>query len=265
MGPVDYRSGLRAATSLAFSRIRQRHLRSVLGIAWFFLTPAAIFLLYWFVFGVAFKVQWRQPDGAGGMGYVAPFALGYAFFLFLSTAISGATNALARVAGQVRRGGVPMAVATGSFIVEFLLHLALYLAIALTVVTFSIGGVTAMGVGAFLGALALFVLQTLALSILLMFVTPFVDDVAEGARLGLRLFVYAAGVTVPLQVFPDQVRAFIEFAPLSGPLNGARDALMFSAAPSMLAWGAWAAATAVLCALAAGAYSRLRSAALETL
>jgi ABC-type polysaccharide/polyol phosphate export permease len=259
------RASLRAAASLALSRIRQRHLRSVLGVAWFFVTPAALFLIYWFVFGVAFKVRWQIPGDAAGESYVAPFAIGYALFLFLSTVVSGSVNALARVASLVRRGNVPIAVATASFIIEFLLHLTLFVAIALAMVAFTVSSVTAAGVCVFLGALAIFVAQALALGVLLMFVTPFIDDVAEGARVGLRIFVYAAGVTLPIQIFPEPVREVIALAPLSGPLNGARDGLIFGALPPVQFWALWLMAAMALWALAAGAYSRLRSAALETL
>lgn len=247
----------RAAIALAWSRIRRSHLRSLLGAAWFVITPVAIFLIYWLVFGAVLGLEWTDPVSGRSLGYLAPFALGYALYLFVADVIGGSPRGLIESSALIRRGGAKVRLVMASYAAENLIRLGLYLATALVLAGPVIGSPALAGALTYLAFTALFVIQTLSVGALLMLLTPFFGDLQEVARLATRLFIYAAGVSFPLALIPESFRYAALALPLVGPLNQARDALLFGAEPTAL-FAAWAVgSTAALAAGAFGAYRLL--------
>lgn len=247
----------RAAVALAWSRIRRSHLRSMLGAAWVVITPAAIFLIYWLVFGAVLGLEWTDPESGRSLGYLAPFALGYALYLFVADVVGGSPRALIDASGLIRRGGAKVGLVMASFAAEYLIKLGVYLAIALALALPVIGAPSLGGTVVFLGFSALFVAQALAIGVLLMLLTPYFGDLQEVARLATRLFIYAAGISFPLALIPETYRQVALALPLIGPLNQARDALMFGSEPTVVFSAGALTATAALAGAAALAYRLL--------
>lgn len=255
----------RAVLAMAFSRIRRRYLRGVLGFAWFFLSPTAIFLLYWFVFGQAFHVTWRNPVSGQPIGYIAPFAVGYSLYLFLSEVVNGSASALRNSANLIKRGGLPMTLVVASFGVEFLVKLFVYLAIALALTLAMETPLSLAGVAAAAFFLFLFIVQAYSIGIALAVLTPFISDLSEVASLSLRAFVYAAGLSFPLSTYPAALASALMAAPLIGPLNGVRNAFLFGTPPEVSVIASWAVATLVMAALGGTVYGALRRRVLDVL
>lgn len=244
---LDRRAALREAwnfrgTVLAFAErdIRVQYKQAVFGVLWAVIQPLILMAVFTLTLGRLAKIP------GGGVSYAA-FSLSVLVpWSYLSSAVSGGSNALISSAATLRRVYFPREVPVLSTIVSSALN-------------FSIGLALVFIVGPFLGAhiswtwlLAPFLfvlLAILALSVALPFaaLNVYYRDFRFALPFGIQLWLFASPVAYPLSVVPERWRAlYVALNPAAGILDGFSNVLARGIPPDVPLLGLSMLGTAVV-------------------
>jgi lipopolysaccharide transport system permease protein len=252
--PTPY---IRLAAEMAIRDLKDKYRRTHAGGLWFVATPVASLCIYWVVFGYIFSVQWHDPSTKEPVGFMLPFLAGLLFYLFFSDVVLSSSTLFVSKRTYVVKSPFPIWVLWLGNLFRAGAHLLVNLFILMIVVVLehrlSFAGI---------GWLALTVFSSLiflaGLSLILSCLGPFIGDIGEGARLGLRLLFYAAPVAYPLMVVPQHIRRWLWLNPLTHIIEPVRNALVFNATPDTLLMSAFAITGLGLCGLSLWMFSRLK-------
>lgn len=218
--------------------IRGRYINSALGLWWAVIQPAALLLLYTFVFSGIMKMRLSDSDSAG------EFAL-YLFcgllpWLAFADAVTRSTAVLFEQTPLIKKVVfpseiLPVHIVLSALAVEF---------IGLAVL---VGGVSVWGRPPGLALLALplvIVLQfffTTGVAWVLATITVFVRDVRQAVGLALTLWMFLTPIVYQASLVPERFRWALALNPMSYVVDAYRGALLDGRAPTAHALGVFAA------------------------
>lgn len=245
------------AADLAVSDLKSKYRRSLAGWLWLAVTPLASLMIYWVVFGYIFKVEWQNPLTKEPAGFILPFLAGLLFYLFVSDVVLSSATLFVSKRTYVVKSPFPIWVLWLGNLLRASAHMAVNLVILLGLSLYE-HRISFMG----LGWLALTVVNGMlfmaGLSLLLSCLGPFIGDLAEGARLGLRILFYAAPVAYPLMLVPERIRNWLWLNPLTHMVEPLRSALVFHSMPDTLQMFVFAGVGIGLCGFSLWIFSRLK-------
>ncbi|MDB5861431.1 MAG: putative transporter [Ramlibacter sp.] len=251
------REHLRLAWDLARRDLAAKYKRSLIGPAWLVLTPLCLLGIYWLVFGLVFKVQWRAPGGEAGVGFLLPFFVGLAVYLALSDVVNSSTTLFASKRTYVVKSPFPVWVLWVANLLRAGVHagvaFALVLVVALVQQRLTLAGLAGAAVG-----LVLCVTFMAGISLLLAALGPFIGDISDAMRLVLRVLFYATPITYPLSMVPLPYRDWMWLNPLTSMVELLRSPIVFSTMPAPLMVAGFATGAALLAAVALWIFSRLK-------
>jgi ABC-2 type transport system permease protein len=197
--------------------LKVKYRGTLLGYLWSLLEPAALAMIYWFIFVVLVR---RGEDD-----FVLVVILGLLPWTFFSSFVTGSTNALRGNAALIRRVQIPREVYIISALASNLLVLLLNM---LAVIPFLIVYRVVPGPQLLLWPPAILMLATIALGIGLVTACANVifKDVTYLLGVILRLAMYLSAAVYPVTMVPEQFRYRFLFNPLALCLSMARGAVM---------------------------------------
>jgi lipopolysaccharide transport system permease protein len=220
------------AVDIAVRDLEAKYKRSLVGLFWLVLTPLAMLGLYWMVFGVIFHVTWQHPFTKEKVGFVLPFFVGLAFYLFFTDVVVSSANLFVSKRNYVVKSSFPIWVLWFANLIRAGVHglisLIILLLLALNEQRLSFSGVVWMVASVTSGLLFIG-----ALSLLLSCLGPFIGDISEGAQLGLRVLFYTSPVTYPLDIVPEGYRFLLWLNPLTHVIEPLRRAVVFGRGPDL--------------------------------
>lgn len=201
-----------------------KYQQSVLGYLWSLIEPLGMGLIYWFVFGVLYSGATRGHLGDAAGSYPLFLITGIFAWMWASSALTEATNALTGQARLITTMNVPRQVfpigrVTGRF-AEYAAGLPILAAIAAVYATHG-----QIHVGWTLLALPLavsvqFVLLT-GIALLLSALNVLMRDIERFMRLIIRVLFYATPIIYPLALVRDSgMPAWVKVAYELNPLVG---------------------------------------------
>jgi lipopolysaccharide transport system permease protein len=253
------KENLRLAWDLARRDLSSKYRRSSLGLVWLVLTPLALLGIYSLVFGKVFGVKWQIPHlgNQEGVGYVLPFFVGLAVYLAVSDIVGSSAVLFASKRTYVIKSPFPLWVISVSNLLRAGVHagvtLVLVLVLALIQQKLTLTGLVWMFLGLF--AIGLF---SIALSLLLAAIGPFIGDTAEAMRLMLRVLFYATPITYPLTLVPQPYRDWMWLNPLTCMVELLREPIVFGQMPSLYVLGAFLGSSLVLLGIAIWIFNRVK-------
>jgi lipopolysaccharide transport system permease protein len=226
------REKLRLPLELATTDLAAQYKRTALGWLWLLLTPLALLGIYTLVFGVFLKVRWTDPGGAS-VGYSLPMLVGLVIYLFISDLVNSSTTLFTSKRTFVVKSSFPIWMLWLANLLRACMVSGGAFAILLLFALVS-GALTWRGLGYAAIALAAAVPCVAAVSLILSVIGPFIGDVSQSVRLGLRLLFYATPITYPLAAVPAPYRDWMWLNPLTAIVEPLRQAIVFGGQPYLM-------------------------------
>ncbi|RYG31870.1 MAG: hypothetical protein EON93_12220, partial [Burkholderiales bacterium] len=176
---------IRLAWELARRDLAIKHKRSVLGALWLVANPLALLGIYWLIFARILGVKWTEIDGRESVGYALPFFVGLSVYLYIADLVNSSTSLFASKRVYVVKSPFPLWVLWLANLMRASVHWAVSLLLVAALALAQHRLVAAGALWALISVMAT-VLFAVGMSLLLSSVAPFIGDISEVARLGLR-------------------------------------------------------------------------------
>jgi lipopolysaccharide transport system permease protein len=213
-----------------------RYKGSIMGLAWSFLNPVFMLVVYTFVFSVVFKARW----GVGGEETKTQFAV----VLFVGMIVHGlfaevlnrAPGLILSNANYVKKVVFPLEILPAISMVAALFHSLVSLLVLFIAFVIFNGYLHWTAVFAPLVLLPLVIL-TLGLAWVLASLGVFIRDIGQTIGIVTTVLLFLAPVFFPVTALPEEYRPLIMANPLTFIIEQARDVLIWGRLPDWLGLG----------------------------
>jgi lipopolysaccharide transport system permease protein len=209
-------------SAFTLREMRSRYSGSVLGLAWAFIGPLAMLLIYAFVFGHILKPG--QSD-LGAPSYILFLGAALWPWMMFSDGLLRGMGAIKANASLVRKVAFPHSVLVLSAVgATVALHLAGYVTV-LAILAYIYGGISVAGIPAALLVLAALLVFTVGLALLLAALHTLLPDIEQATQPLLMMLYFLTPVLYPQSVIPEQYRAWFNWNPIALMIQRLREHL----------------------------------------
>jgi len=211
-----------------------RYRGSFAGLAWSFITPLIMLVLYTFVFSVVFKAKWKDFDT--GSGFALILFSGLIVHGVVAECINRSPSLITSNANYVKKVVFPLEVYAWVTLGSAMFH-AFISWIVLTIAQLCMGVALPWTIILFPLVMLPLLLGCLGVSWFLAAIGVYFRDVAQITGTLATLLLFLSPVFYSLDSIPERYRPLIQANPLTGVLEAARDVLMFGNIPSATYFG----------------------------
>jgi len=199
--------------------IEGRYRSSFLGLAWSFVNPLALLLVYTFVFGLVFRQRWGDSGTLGQYGLVL-FAGLIAYSLF-SECVTRAPGLIAATPNYVKRVVFPLELLPVGVLGSAVFHAAISTLVLLA--AYVVAGGVPRWQWLLLPVTLLPVLPLgLGLLWLLSSLGVFLRDLSYVVTLIVQVLFFLTPILYPLEAVPEGFRGFVRFNPMTSVVSTTR-------------------------------------------
>jgi lipopolysaccharide transport system permease protein len=238
--------------ALTRHRVRVRYKQSLLGLAWAVLQPLALMLIFTLAFG---RIA-RMPSE--GIPYPLFVYSGLLTWSFLSTGLSNATNAVVSHAQLITKVYFPREILPLTYVAAGLFDLAIGFLVLAGLLAYFDYSLTWSAIFA-LPVLLLLTLLVTGAGFLLAAAQVHFRDVGIAVPLLIYLWLFSTPIGYPLSSVPEQYRFWFLLNPMTGIVEGFRDAVLRGVMPDAQLLVVPAAVAVVLLPVAYGLFKRVES------
>jgi len=232
---------------MAKREIVARYRGSVIGLAWSFVNPVLLLLVYTYVFSVIFKARWgdagldSQDTGSLAIMIFAGM-IAHALFseCFVRSPVLVTSNA-----NFVKRVVFPLEVLSWVALGSAAFHAAMSLLVLVAGQFLVAGHLPATALLIPLAFLPL-MLMTLGLSWFFAASGVYFRDLAQVSGFISTVLLFLSPVFYPLSLIPAEYRWAYYLNPLTFVIESTRELVIFGRMPSIVAWGAYCAVSVVV-------------------
>jgi lipopolysaccharide transport system permease protein len=206
-----------------------------MGLAWSFLNPLLMLVIYTFVFSVVFKARWNT----GGTDDRSEFALilfaGLIMHTLFSECVIRAPGVVLGNANYVKKVVFPLEILCWVNLGSALFHALVscgVLLVAMLVVKHTLPWTVAL----FPLVLIPFVLGVIGLSWVLAAFGVFVRDIGQLVGMVTTILMFLTPIFYPVTALPERFRMWVYLNPLTWAVEQARNTLIFGKVPSLHGW-----------------------------
>ena len=201
--------------------LKTRYLGSVTGLAWAFVHPLMLLIVYHFVFTMIFRTE-----RFGNESFLAFVAVALWPWLAAQEGIQRGATSLASYAGLIRKVAFPHEIVVyASVSATLVLQLAGYLAVLIALVAYG----EPLHLEGLLIALPLWIVLAIGVIGVTLFFAAlqvFVRDVEHVLMPSLMILMYLTPILYPLKLVPEALRPWVAMNPFSWLVGRLRDALL---------------------------------------
>jgi lipopolysaccharide transport system permease protein len=236
---VDLYSHRDLIRQFAWRDVASRYRGSYLGMAWSFVTPLLMLVVYAFVFSVVFKSRWAT-DSAPRIDFALILFCGLTTFNVFSECVSRASGLVLGNPSYVKKVVFPLQTLNVSVLLSSLVNLGVGLVILLVGWLF-VHHTVSTTIWTF--PLVLIPLCSLSLGLSWFFsaLGVFVRDLAQPVMILVSALFFMSGIFFPIEAVPAKVQVIMRLNPLTSILEDSRRTLLWSQYPQ---WKWWAITTA---------------------
>ena len=198
-----------------------RYRGSTLGIAWSFITPLAMLVVYTFVFSQVFKARWGGLEQTGPLVFAINLFAGLIVFNLFSECMSRAPDLVVRNPNYVKKVVFPLeilgAVTVGSacfHAVTSILILIVFELIAFQKIPLTLLWLPLVWLPLLLGSLSCTWLLSAA--------GVFIRDISQIVGVGLNMLMFMSPIFFPASAMPDRWQPLLELNPLAQVIEQTR-------------------------------------------
>lgn len=221
--------------ALVMREIIGRYKGSVLGMAWSFLTPLLMVLVFTFVFGEIFQARWAGSANSGGIDFASALFTGLLAYQFLSDCLSRAPLLVVANANYVKKVVFPLEILPVVSVVAAVFHLLVGYAILIGLIMASNWtlGPTALLVPF---VLTPYVLLILGFTWVVSALGVYVRDVGQLIQPALTALLFLSPVFYPLSSVPTALHPVYWANPVTYVSETLRGVLLHQTPPDPLTW-----------------------------
>ncbi len=213
-----------------------RYRGSLLGLAWSFLNPLLMLLVYTFVFSVVFKSRWGVSAGESQADFAIILFAGMIVFSFFAEIVNRAPGMIISNVNYVKKVVFPLEilpwVALGSVLFHSLVSLVVLLLLQL-IVNFTLPWTALL----FPLVLLPLVFACMGLAWFLAALGVFVRDVGQITNVFTTVFMFLSAVFYPLTALPQKYQNILQLNPLVLIIAESRNVLIFGKLPNWTSLG----------------------------
>jgi lipopolysaccharide transport system permease protein len=242
--------------SLTKREVIGRYRGSFLGIFWSFFNPMFMLAIYSFVFGEVFNSRWAGGSDSKGEFALVLFA-GLIMFNLFAECISRAPTLVLSNANYVKKVIFPLEIfpwitvgcalfhAAVSMLVWFIAYGLMFGMPHLTVLMFPI---------VFLP----FIFLIVGLTCLLSSLGVFLRDIGQMIGILITAMMFLSPLFFPISALPESYRSFLQFNPITIPIQQLREVLFWGREPDWMLLGIYSGVSLVLAWLAFAFFQKSR-------
>lgn len=208
-----------------------RYRGSFAGLAWSFITPLIMLVLYTFVFSVVFKAKWKDFDTSGGFALI--LFSGLIVHGLLAECINRSPGLITGNANYVKKMVFPLEIYAWVTVGSAVFHAGISW-LVLTIAQICMGVPLPWTAVLFPVVMIPLLLGCLGVSWFLSALGVYFRDIVQITGTLSTLLLFLSPVFYALDSIPPKYRPLIEMNPLTGVLESARKVLMFGELPSIL-------------------------------
>lgn len=213
-----------------------RYKGSMMGLAWSFLNPLLMLVIYTFVFRVIFKARWGGTGEESRVDFAVILFVGMIIHALFAECVNRAPGLIVSNVNYVKKVVFPLEILVPMALGSALFHAAASTVVLMIVIVLTGGGLhpqallapvlvlpvalMALGVGWFLASLGVFL-----------------RDVGQVTALFTTALLFLSPVFYPLSALPPAFRALIQLNPLTVAIEQTRGAVIWGAWPDWTAYG----------------------------
>ena len=210
--------------------ISSRYRGSMVGLAWSFINPILLLLVYTFVFSVVFESRWSTAPDESRTDFAITLFAGLIVFNLFAEIINRAPNLVTSNANYVKKVVFPIEILPWVVLGSALFHTVISLFVLLLaqlVINFSLPWTSvffpliilplifaSVGVAWFLSALGVFV-----------------RDVAQITGIFITILLFLSAVFYPVSALPEEYQTWLQLNPLVLIITESRKALVLGESP----------------------------------
>jgi lipopolysaccharide transport system permease protein len=228
--------------------IQSRYRGSFIGLAWSFITPLLLLLVYTFVFSVIFKSRWSTNAQESKFDFAIALFVGLIVFGVFSECINRAPMLIVSNVNYVKKVVFPLeilpCIPLGSALFNSLISLAV-----LTLMQLLTGHSLSWTILLFPLILLPLIFASMGISWFLAAIGVYVRDVGQITGIFTMILMFMSAVFYPVSALPEEYRAWVLLNPLILIINESRNALIFGIPPDWFSLGIALLASFVICAV----------------
>ncbi|MDP2633046.1 MAG: ABC transporter permease [Candidatus Curtissbacteria bacterium] len=209
---------------LVWRDVKSRYKQALFGFSWAILTPAFQALVYWLVFGLVFKIP------TGNIPYLPLVFSGFIFWNFFSQSVSSATLSITSNSNLVTKIAFPKEILIFSSILGRIPDLIASLAVLIIILIFYQINPSVH----ILWVIPLLLIEMVMASAVGMFfasLNVYFRDITAVVPILLMAWLFLTPVIYPLESIPQQYQLYAKLNPMTGILEGLRNAVLVGAPP----------------------------------
>jgi lipopolysaccharide transport system permease protein len=216
---------------LAQREVYGRYKGSIVGIAWPFLFPLIMLVIYTFVFSVVFKTRWQSGSESNTEFALILFA-GLLIFNLFSECISRAPNLILGNVNFVKKIVFPLEILPWVIISSGLFHLLISLFIWL-VFYYMLFGIPHASILIFPFILLPFIFFILGLCWIISSICVYFRDISQLVGVVTTILMFLSPIFYPISALPENYQIFFMLNPITPIIEMSRNALIFGALPNL--------------------------------
>ena len=213
--------------------ISMRYRGSIIGLAWSFINPILMLLVYTFVFSVVFKARWNTSGNESKADFAIILFSGLIVFNLFSEIVSRAPMLITSNVNYVKKVVFPLEilpwVALGSALFHALISLLVLLFIQF-ILKFSLPWTSIF----FPLALLPLVFASVGFAWFLSALGVFVRDVGQITGIFITILMFMSAVFYPVSALPEQYQGILRLNPLVLIINESRKSLVLGELPDWI-------------------------------
>ncbi len=236
--PFDMVASLWQHRQLVFQMCKRdvlsRYKGSILGVAWSFVTPLFMLIVYTFFFSFVFKARWGEERGGGHADFAVILFAGLIVHSFFAECLNRAPYLIHNNVSYVKKIVFPLEIFPWVTIGAALFNSVVSVFI-LVVAQLSVSGHVPST--AFLLPVVLLPLVFMALgaSWFLAAAGVYVKDIGQTVGLLTTVLLFVSPVFYPIAILPEKIQMFVMLNPLTLIIEESRNVLLYGSLPN---WGA---------------------------
>ncbi len=233
-----------------------RYRGSFMGVLWSFFAPLLMLFIYTFVFSVVFKARWNIEQ-AGTADFAINLFVGILLHSLLAECLNRSTSLIQENVNYIKRVVFPLPLIPLSIVGASTFHFAVGLSVLMVACLIFYGGipVTALLLP-FLLLPFLFFISGLAF--FLSAIGVYIRDTVQVMPMVSTVLLFMAPVFYPMDVLPEDMRAWLYLNPLTYPLIESRNVLLYGGIPDWFQWSMYLCASVVSLFMGYWVFRRLR-------
>lgn len=203
-----------------------RYKQALLGFAWAILTPTFQALVFWFVFGILFRIP------SGKIPYLPLVFSGFIFWNFFSQSVSSATLSITGNSNLVTKVAFPREILVLSSILGRIPDLvASFTVLAIILVFYHIN--LSIHIFWMIPIMVIEVILAFAIGMFLGSINVYFRDITAVVPIILMVWLFLTPVVYPLESVPAKFQIYAKLNPMTGILENFRNALLAGRSPDL--------------------------------